>query len=134
MESGETFPLVYSSNNCFSGIEQYTEREGECRNGVAERFLKEGNNLSLAFSPCLEVGYIILIVSLAVALIVFALLILFVEPLRKAILPNRGVKRKNETNMKPVLMKINERDEELSVLNQKTKKLNQEMDKLDRRK
>ena len=97
-ERNEEIPLIYSSNGCFEGTDQFTNREDECENGVEEKFVKNENNLSVVFSKCLETGYIVLIICLIVGMVVLVLIVLFLSPLRKVVFPHRRNKSTKRIN------------------------------------
>src|SRR5690606_7685135 len=107
-----SIPLVYSSSGCFEGTDQFINEEAACERGIKEKYVQETNNLSVIFSSCIEVGYIILIVAIVIVFVAIALTVYF--------MPKRVMTRERQE------INLNETE----MMQEKMENLDDEMDKV----
>ena len=90
-----TLTLLYSEEGCLIGVEELIEKQSSvCEDGVKQEYQSNSNSLSVVFTPCIEIGWLVFIIS-GISLVLLSVVILLIfSPLKKYVTPYRRRKWK----------------------------------------
>ena len=84
--------LIISDEGCLTIEDGSIDEDSECSNGVHQEYQVNSNSLTVIFTPCIETGWIILLIVSGVVLVLVVPILLLFSPLKKHVTPYRRKK------------------------------------------